>query len=174
MNNIVLNVDIADERWNKTLDNVHEIMENTKETVFMMMPNIIDLDILDTEKILSVNIRLSNDEEVHRLNKDFRGMDKPTNVLSFANIDFVDFEVDNSPFTDIELGDIIIAYETMVRETEELNISFDAHFYHLLVHGLLHLLGFDHVEDEDAEFMESTEVLILNKLGVDNPYLEEN
>ena len=174
MNNIVLNVDIADERWNKTLDNVHEIMDNTKETVFMMMPSIIDLDILDTEKILSVNIRLSNDEEVHRLNKDFRGMDKPTNVLSFANIDFVDFEVDNSPFTDIELGDIIVAYETMVRETEELNISFEAHFYHLLVHGLLHLLGFDHVEDEDAEFMESTEVLILNKLGVDNPYLEEN
>ena len=94
--------------------------------------------------------------------------------MSFANIDFIDFEVDNSPFTDIELGDIIVAYDTMVREAEELNISFQAHFYHLLVHGLLHLLGFDHIEDDEAEFMENTEVLILNKLGVDNPYLEEN
>lgn len=174
MNNIIINTDVADERWNETLDNVREIMENTKKTVFAMIPDIVDLDILNTEKTLSVNVRLSSDDEVHQLNKDFRGMNKPTNVLSFANIDFIDFEVDNSPFTDIELGDIIVAYDTMVREAEELNISFQAHFYHLLVHGLLHLLGFDHIEDDEAEFMENTEVLILNKLGVDNPYLEEN
>lgn len=174
MNNIILNVDIADERWSKTVDNIHEVVKNTKRTLFMMMPDIIDLDVLNTNKILSINVRLSNDEEVHQLNKEFRGIDKATNVLSFANIDFVNFEVDNSPFTDVELGDIVIAYETMVKEAKEMNISFLAHFYHLLVHGLLHLLGFDHIEDEDAEFMESTEILILNKLGIENPYAEED
>ena len=119
---------------------------------------------------VSINLCLSNDEEVHKLNREFRQMDKPTNVLSFANIDD-EYLLDSLEGAEIaELGDIIIAFETLQREAKIENISFEAHYAHLLVHGILHLCGFDHIEDEEAEYMEDLEVRILSELNIANPY----
>lgn len=114
----------------------------------------------DTE----VSVVLANDAFVRTLNRDYRGKDAPTNVLSFAAHDAEGF--DSSPC----LGDIVLAYETLVREAGEAGISFRAHFLHLLTHGTLHLLGYDHETDADAEEMEQLEVSILQEFGLDNPY----
>ena len=170
---IWLNLDIADERWKNAISDIESLSEKVKETAFTYAYNNDSeaREILDSCDF-SVNVCLSNDEEVWRLNKEFRNMDKPTNVLSFANLDFADFET--SPNGEItELGDIIIAFETMQKEAKIESISFKAHYCHLLTHGFLHILGFDHIEDDEAEYMESFETAILAKLGIENPYQDE-
>ena len=133
-----------------------------------------ELDFLPDENMpISINLCLSNDDEVHALNKEFRNMDKPTNVLSFANIDDDNFENELQNSDTAELGDIIISLDTMQKEAKIENITFAAHYAHLLVHGILHLCGFDHIEDDEAEYMEGLEVKILNLLNIENPYKEE-
>lgn len=120
-----------------------------------------------------VSIVLTNDAEIKELNKNYRNKDKPTNVLSFPAIDFNadNDEIIQPALPETELGDIILAYETIAREADEQNKSLSNHFKHLIVHGFLHLLGYDHIEDDEAEEMESTEVRILKTLGVENPYI---
>lgn len=103
------------------------------------------------------SIVLADDDFVQILNRDYRGKDKPTNVLSFPQ---------DLPL----LGDIVLAYETIAREAEEQEKSFDDHLLHLTIHGTLHLLGFDHIDDDEAEEMEGLEIVILDQLGVKNPY----
>jgi probable rRNA maturation factor len=109
-------------------------------------------------------IALSSDAHVQMLNAGFRGKDKPTNVLSFP--------APESPiaFTTKQLGDIVIARETVEREATERGIPFADHLRHLTVHGLLHLLGYDHETDGDAFEMESLETDILARLGIPDPY----
>jgi len=107
---------------------------------------------------IEVSIVLTNDIEIQKLNKQYRGKDKPTNVLSFEQ---------ELPI----LGDIVLAYETIKKESKEQNKSFKAHFTHLLIHGLLHLLGFDHQAQQDADKMEGLEIELLKELDIDNPYL---
>jgi probable rRNA maturation factor len=104
-----------------------------------------------------VSVVLSNDEFIQELNKDYRGKDKPTNVLSFPN---------EPPM----LGDIILAIETIENEAISQKKQFEDHLSHLIVHGTLHLLGYDHIEDEEAEEMEALEIEILGRLGINNPY----
>ena len=104
---------------------------------------------------------------------DFLGIDKPTNVLSFAAVDDPDFDRNTELFGEIELGDIIIALETMQREAAEKGIPLRDHFCHLFTHGILHLLGFDHIEDDEAEYMEEFEINILKRLNIKNPYGED-
>ena len=81
--------------------------------------------------------------------------------------------MDTELFGEVELGDIIIALETMQREAAEKQISLHDHFCHLFTHGILHLLGFDHIEDEEAEHMENFEINILKRLNIKNPYGDE-
>lgn len=102
---------------------------------------------------------LTDDAEIRELNREFRDKDAPTNVLSFEQ-----------ELNDDEWGDIIMAHETIAREANEQGKSFANHLTHLLVHGILHLLGYDHMNDTEAEEMESLEIEILAKLGIDNPY----
>ena len=109
------------------------------------------------------------------LNRDYRHKDKPTNVLSFPMIDPDDFtalaNTDANDFGgEVLLGDVMLAYQTCAREAEERGIALAAHATHLSVHGMLHLLGHDHVEEADAEIMEALEVKALANLGLDNPY----
>ena len=113
-----------------------------------------------------LSIVLTNDAEQHVLNRDWRGIDKPTNVLSFPQIE---------PFAPVSglLGDIILARETLVREAEEQGVSFDDHFTHLVVHGFLHLLGYDHMDEDEALAMEGLETQILASLGVADPYADD-
>jgi len=108
---------------------------------------------------------LTDDAGIRTLNHDWRGIDKPTNVLSFPAIALPG--VSEQPRA---LGDIAIAYETTRREAETENKRFDHHLSHLAVHGFLHLIGYDHVSDDDAEAMERLERHILARLGIPDPY----
>ncbi|MEO0917816.1 MAG: rRNA maturation RNase YbeY [Pseudomonadota bacterium] len=122
-----------------------------------------------------ISLLACDDARIAALNADFRGKVKATNVLSWPSEEraaAIDGEMPlpPSPGVDTELGDIAIAYETCQREATEAGKPFADHTLHLLVHGTLHLLGFDHVRDRDAALMEGLETEILGKLGLSDPY----
>ncbi|REG38996.1 rRNA maturation RNase YbeY (plasmid) [Paracoccus versutus] len=115
-----------------------------------------------------------DDARIAALNAEFRGKPKPTNVLSWPAVEF-DARLPGAhpePPEVEELGDIAIAYDTCLREAEAQGKPFADHAMHLLVHAMLHLAGYDHIDDEDAETMEDAERSILGKLGIPDPYLE--
>ena len=111
----------------------------------------------------TINIRIVNDKEMVDLNKQFRRKNSSTNVLSFINHD-----VSKSMTGD--LGDIAINYDFIKRESKEQGKTFDDHIIHMLIHGIYHILGLDHKNDEMAKAMEQKEVALLNKLNIRNPY----
>lgn len=115
---------------------------------------ILENDLSDKE----LSIVLADDKTLQELNKTYRQKDKPTNVLSFPSEE------------EGELGDIILAYETIMKESAENDVSLLHHTLHLIIHGFLHLLGYDHQEETEAEHMEQMEILILKHLNVSNPY----
>ena len=115
-----------------------------------------------------VAIVLTDDSAIRALNRDWRGADKPTNVLSFPAGPMAG---DGAP---VMLGDIVIAYETLARESADEGKTFQHHLSHLAVHGFLHLLGYDHVNERDAVEMEQLEGRILADLGVPDPYFERD
>ena len=120
-----------------------------------------------------VSLTFVTDEKIHTLNREYRGIDKPTDVLSFE-CDNVPFE--NEDFNDAleyELGDIVIASEVALRQTEEFATTFEEEITLLVVHGLLHLCGYDHIEDDEAEEMEGLETEIMLALGYEDPYIAE-
>lgn len=123
------------------------------------------LALADVDSELSV--LFTDDEAMRALNAEWRGMDKPTNVLSFPAFDLAPGDPPG-PL----LGDIAVAFETLVREAELEGKPFDDHLRHLVVHGILHVLGYDHENDSEAEDMESAERLILADMGVPDPYSE--
>lgn len=160
-----LNIDIAvqDPQWEdiKDLENItHEAITRT-------------MDMADTpdnadNKPFEISVVFVNDDMIRVLNKEYRGKNKPTNVLSFAMLDD-----ENTPETAIvSLGDIILAFETVAREANDNDRFIRDHIAHLLVHGTLHLLGYDHLEDDDANMMETLEIRILEGLDIQNPYLQ--
>ncbi|MBF0130973.1 MAG: rRNA maturation RNase YbeY [Magnetococcales bacterium] len=121
------------------------------------------------EDTCEVGIRLTDDAEVRELNHRYRGQDKPTNVLSFAMMD--DGEEWPHPGQPRLLGDLVIAYETVVREAEEQGKRFEDHLAHLVAHGILHLTGYDHEQSPEAALRQETaEIAILSRLGIANPY----
>lgn len=111
-----------------------------------------------------LSILLSDDATIRNLNRDWRGKDKPTNVLSFPAV-----EPDRLP-TSPMVGDVALAFETVAREAVADGRTLEDHVIHLLVHGFLHLIGYDHETSAEAEAMEALEIRILATLGVDNPY----
>ena len=122
-----------------------------------------------------ISLLACNDARIAALNEDFRGKPQPTNVLSWpsderAAVADGEMPIPPCPGRDEELGDIAIAYETCRREADEAGKSIRDHTVHLLVHGTLHLLGFDHERDRDATLMVGLETEILGKLGVSDPY----
>lgn len=120
---------------------------------------------------LIASLLFTSDAEVHTLNREWRTRDKPTNVLSFPMLEREELEGLAQDGPPVMLGDIALAYETCAREAAEKGVTLEAHATHLIVHGLLHLAGHDHVEsDEQAEAMEALETRILAKLGIADPY----
>src|SRR5580692_9889690 len=124
----------------------------------------VEADVGDAE----LAVMLTDDSGIRTLNSNWRGIDKPTNVLSFPALQGEGARKpgDAPPM----LGDIAIAYETMRREADEEAKPFDHHLSHLAVHGFLHLIGYDHETEADAEAMESLEIEILARLGIPDPY----
>jgi len=120
---------------------------------------------------LTASVLFTTDDEVHTLNREWRERDKPTNVLSFPMLtpeELVELAGEGPPAM---LGDIALAHETCAREAEEKGIALEHHAAHLVIHGLLHLAGHDHVQtDAQAEAMEALEITALAKLGIPDPY----
>ena len=132
-------------------------------------------ELVHAAPLVEVSVRLSDDAEVQVLNRDFRGKDRPTNVLSFPQVQLDLLEsLNNSDDGEILLGDIVLARETCAREAEEKGVSLEAHATHLIVHGALHLVGYDHMDDVAAGAMEALEVKALASLGIANPYAVED
>ena len=127
-------------------------------------------ELLTTPATVEISVRLTSDVEVHALNRQYRQKDKPTNVLSFPQAEPDDLEDVGGSGPELMLGDIVLAHETCTREAEEKALSLEHHAAHLMVHGTLHLLGYDHLEDGTAEDMEARETRALARLGIGNPY----
>ena len=121
--------------------------------------------ICDEEEIkeCSINLKVMSDISIQKLNKKYRSKDTSTNVLSFTNEDISKTITGN-------LGDIAISYEFVKRESVELDIEFHDHMIHMLIHGVYHILGFDHNNNKMADVMENKEIKLLKKLNIRNPY----
>ncbi len=126
----------------------------------------LDAAVLPFQEEAEVTVRLVDEAESNQLNLTYRGKDKPTNVLSFP------FEC--PPGVELPLlGDLIICRQVVEREASEQNKPLLAHWAHMVVHGSLHLLGYDHIDDDEAEEMEALEVEFMQALGYDNPYQDD-
>ena len=127
-------------------------------------------ELADSDRPVEISITLTSDEHVRALNAKWRGKDKPTNVLSFPMADELDFTRANITGAELLLGDIILAHGVCEAEAADKGVSIDQHATHLIVHGTLHLLGYDHNDERDAADMEVREVRALARLGVASPY----
>ena len=168
---MTLDVLIEDPRWKRLS------LETLAQTITKCVMKHMGLRATDYE----ISLLACNDTRIAALNADFRGKPQPTNVLSWPSEDLsasIDGQEPTRPKAQVvakgedglELGDIAIAWETCAREAHEAGKTLQDHVTHLIVHGLLHLLGYDHIRDLDATLMEGYETAILGKLGVDDPY----
>lgn len=123
----------------------------------------------EAELQAELTIRIVDKEEIQALNRDYRQQDSATNVLSFP---YEGFPLESPLEMQIPLlGDLLICHDIVVQEAQQQQKSITDHWAHMVVHGVLHLKGYDHIEDADAEIMEALEVQILHKLGIADPYL---
>jgi len=158
-----IDVILEDDRWAP----FRGVMERAGEATLTHLA-------LDSKK-MDVTILGCSDARIAELNSDFRKKTEPTNVLSWPSEERgADTEgaKPHPPSGESELGDIAISYDTCLKEADSGAVSLENHAMHLVVHGVLHLLGYDHINDADGDLMEATEIAILVKLGVENPYIE--
>lgn len=160
MTSYEIDISVQDERWCVALPEI-EILTRSAITKVLKQSKYCN-------ESLEVSIVLANDDFVQELNKTYRHQDKPTNVLSFPQTEANDIQEQSLPL--INLGDIIIAYETIIKESEEQNKPITNHYTHMLIHGALHLLHYDHQSDDEAQIMEALEIEILNTMDIKNPY----
>ena len=162
---MAIDVVIEDARW-KILDLKQIANQAFFETLFLL-----DLH----HKSFSCCVLACDNKQIRQLNNKFRGKNFPTNVLSFpASVENYEVKSNSTPTEAInphELGDIAIAFEICKKEATISKVKFEHHVYHLIIHSVLHLLGFDHEEEENAAKMEKIEVQVLAKLGISDPYL---
>jgi probable rRNA maturation factor len=149
-----LEIDVADKRWRRVPQLQHWMVKAH------------GLCLTKTDAAKSVTVLLADDGAVKALNRRWRGKNKPTNVLSFPAPDIKLPRSEAKP-----LGDLALAYDTCAREAKAQGKSLRAHAVHLVVHGLLHLVGHDHASDDEANRMEARETRILAKLGIADPYM---
>jgi probable rRNA maturation factor len=164
---MMLEIDIdSDEEWDSSTDwslLVRRAAESAlAESAFPQLA--------EGPRPVEIGVRLTGDEEVRALNSEWRGKDKPTNVLSFPLAEPAELEHATSDGPELMLGDIVLARGVCEREAAEKAIPVEAHATHLLVHGTLHLLGYDHHDDDQAADMEGREIRALARLGIADPY----
>ena len=127
-------------------------------------------ELAESDRPVELSVTLTSDEHVRELNAKWRNKDKPTNVLSFPMADELDLGRANVSEMELLLGDIVLAHGVCEAEAAEKGVPLQQHATHLLVHGTLHLLGYDHHDDSEAADMEAREVRALQRLGIANPY----
>jgi probable rRNA maturation factor len=153
-----IQVTVSDDRWSGAIS-PQELSQKAVDAALAFVSDIVDRD-------CEVSILFCDDGEIRQMNRKWRSIDKPTNVLSFpANM----FPGQPGPLL---LGDIVVTLDTCQREAHAAGLSLEDHTIHLLVHGFLHLAGFDHEDDDDAEEMEALETEILASIGIADPYRE--
>lgn len=158
-----LDIAIAKADWREAVPDIEAHCRQIAEVAFLKGA---EADLIS--RPVEAGFLLTDDDAVQELNRDYRGKDRPTNVLSFAALDDEDsLPPEGMP---VLLGDIVMAFDTVRREAEEEDKPIQQHFSHLIVHGMLHLLGYDHETDGDAREMESLESAILLGLGYPDPY----
>ncbi len=165
---IKIDVIIAEKLWKTNSDISKKVKSLLKEIISKT-------SVAKATKKIELSVLLTNDAQIQELNKNYRAKNKPTNVLSFPLLDGK--KIKNGSFAktkfvgdELALGDIAIAYQTVLKEAGEQNKTFEDHLTHLLTHSLLHLIGFDHIRKSDAEIMENLEIKILKEMGIGNPY----
>ena len=159
----IIDISLQDPEWEKigNIEKViHQAVERTLNTA-MMPKTAIGRD-------LEVSIVLANDDLIQVLNREYREKDTPTNVLTFATLDSEEISTDGV----LNLGDVILSFQTIQREAQEQGKFILDHVQHMTIHGVLHLLGYDHINDDEANDMETAEIAILAGLGVQNPYTD--
>lgn len=166
MCNINIDLLIQNKSWKKQKDINLNLMEDTFKAVYN------HLKVPICKRNIEVSITLSDDKNIRVLNKEYRHKDKSTNVLTFSL-----YNNKKDIFRDMEilpvmcLGDMVFSYETIEKEAEEQNKTFKNHFTHMLIHSYLHLFAYDHIKVKERKEMESIEIEILKKFGIDNPYI---
>ncbi len=153
-NNFQIDITVPEQEWETRLSGIRELAESCVQSVINKAP--------DNLQANEISIVFANNSFIQDLNLRYREQDKPTNVLSFPQN-----EGEN-------LGDIILALETITQEAQDQNKSLEHHVSHLIVHGTLHLLGHDHENEDEADDMEALEISVLETLGIKNPYETED
>lgn len=161
---VSVEVTIAAEGWASVCPDTERLVAAAAELAFQQARRSVSLP---AAAGATLGITLTDDAEQQQLNRIWRGKDAPTNVLAFPA---VDADQPPPPGAPLLLGDVVLAFETVAREAAEQNKPINNHLRHLVVHGVLHLLGFDHQTDADAAAMETQEIEILDRLGVPDPY----
>jgi len=164
MNDMAISVSVEAESWHRALPDTETwIAALARRTLEAACPGI---------GPAGIDILLTDDATIHALNRTWRGKDGPTNVLSFPATETAEGDVPAPEFAGVPLalGDIALAYETCARESLAQGKRFADHVAHLVLHGVLHLLGYDHLDDDEAQRMEALEIRILAGLGIADPY----
>ncbi|HEU4838174.1 MAG TPA: rRNA maturation RNase YbeY [Micavibrio sp.] len=164
--NLEIDVTVSDPDWTTSFLDVEKLAGSGMKLTLRMA--VLPKKILGRD--IEASIVLANDDLIQILNREYRKKDAPTNVLTFASLDSNDPIPPNAPYP---LGDVILSFQTIDREAREQGKFFKDHFLHMVVHGTLHLLGYDHETEDEANIMESLEIRILEKMNVQNPYMEK-
>jgi len=166
-----IEVEFKSRKWLKQ-NNIEEFIKKTSKEIFNLLP------LSKFKKIhFSLSISLSSNLQIKNINQVYRGKNQPTDVLSFGNFDEINLRkfglknsLKNQKF--FFLGDLIFGLEYIENHCKANKIDFNAHLTHLILHGLLHIIGYDHeIGEKDAKIMEALEIKILKKLKINNPYL---
>lgn len=168
---ISLDIAVKSKKWQEE-KNIEKFIKKTCETL---------IPLTDLKKILKKNFELElsillvSDQQIKKINSEFRNKNKPTNVLSFPSLDEnlvrkIGLKKAVGPHNYLLLGDIIISYDTLKKESLAQKKKFRDHLTHLILHSILHLIGFDHEDEKMANTMEALEIKILKKLAIANPY----
>ena len=162
---------VIDNIWWKNV--INKSIEKKLGSVLMSL--IQNIKVSTLKKKFSISILFTGDKKINQLNKKFRKINSPTNILSFpsilSNININKFLDTNSELSNF-LGDIVISSDTLIKEAKYEKKDEEDHFIHLFIHGVLHLLGYDHQTNSEAKVMEELEIKILKSLNINNPYKE--
>jgi metalloprotein, YbeY/UPF0054 family len=168
-------VAVEHEGWNSYLENCETFIHSIAQDVFRDLteypaePALNLVSFPHRNGKIEIAVLLADDATLQELNRNWRGKDQPTNVLSFPSSDPVIL-----PDESVFLGDLALSFNTVEREAREQDKTFQQHTAHLIIHGILHLLGYDHETDQDAEYMEKREIAILARMNLPDPYADHD